>query len=134
MTVKWNGEQIIARIRTGAMQGVVEGIGIVEKRAIDLILTTHKSGRIYRRRGVLHQASAPGEPPASDTGHLVNDRRIDLIPERVAARLTFSALYAIFLERGTSKMEPRPWANRALEETRSEVRWAVGSNILKALT
>ena len=31
-----------------------------------------KHGRIYSRGGRLHQASAPGEPPAVDTGKLKN--------------------------------------------------------------
>ena len=37
------------------------------KRVIE---TGSRSGRVYFRRGVAHQASAPGEPPASQTGKL----------------------------------------------------------------
>lgn len=133
MTLRWHGAELLARVRQGAMQGVVEGIGIVERRAVSLILDTTKSGRVYRRRGVEHQASAPGEPPASDTGTLVNARRIDLIPERLAARLVFWAKYAIYLQFGTAKMGPRPWADRALNETRDEVRATIHSNIRASL-
>jgi len=134
MSVRWHGEALLARARDGAMRGVTEGIGIVERKAVDLILNTAKTGKLYRRRGVVHQASAPGEPPASDTGNLVNRRRIDLIPERLAGRLTFSALYAVYLQHGTLHMEPRPWADRALNETEGDVRSAILSNVIAAVT
>lgn len=130
---RWHDARFIAQVRAGAMRGVTEGIGIVEARAISLILDTPKTGKVYRRRGVSHRASAPGEPPASDTGNLVNRRRIDLIPDRLAARLIFSALYAWYLQHGTSKMEPRPWADRALNETQQEVQDAILANIRAAI-
>lgn len=133
MTLDWHGDAMLARIAAGAMRGVTEGIGIVEKRAVELILETRKTGRIYRRRGVEHQASAPGEPPASDTGNLVNNRRIVLLNEQLAALLIFGALYAIYLQRGTSKMEPRPWADRALKETEPEVRAAIINHVRAAI-
>lgn len=39
--------------------------------AVKKTLSGPRSGRIYRgRRGRLHQASAPGEPPATQTGKL----------------------------------------------------------------
>lgn len=129
MTFRWHGDELIREVRAAAMEGVVEGIGIVERHAVDLILNTAKTGRVYRRRGVEHRASAPGEPPASDTGNLVNRRRIDLIPARLAARLTFSAIYAVYLQMGTRRIEPRPWADRAVNEKRDEVNAAVMSRI-----
>lgn len=118
MTVKsWNQPELTARIRQGSMRGVVRWIGIVEERAVELIMNPPKSGRIYRRRGVTHRASAPGEAPANDTGRLVNSRRIDLFEAQLRARLTFSTEYAEALEFGTRHMEPRPYARRALAET-----------------
>ena len=133
MTVKWQGDAMRQRIEAAAMQGVVEWIGLVEERAVQLILDTPKSGIIYRRRGTEHRASAPGEPPASDTGNLVNNRRIDLFPARLAARLTFSSAYAWFLQNGTQHIEPRPWADRALSETEAAGRDRVASSIRAAL-
>lgn len=133
MTVRWHGAALEQRIRIGAMQGVTEWIGLVEDRAVSLILDTAKTGRTYRRRGVEHRASAPGEPPASDTGNLVANRRIDLFPNRLAGRLTFSAEYAWYLQHGTENMEARPWADRALAETHEEGQGRVISNIRAAL-
>ena len=133
MITEWNAPEILARIKRGAMVGVIGWIGIVEARAVQLITTPPKSGRIYRRRGVSHQASAPGEAPASDTGRLVNSRKITLDHDLVRARLSFATAYAKALEIGTKKMEPRPFARRALAETRDQGAAAVADGIRGAL-
>jgi len=65
------------------------------------------TGRTYKRRSVLHQASAPGQPPAPDTGVLLGS----VYHERTGE---FSAVagsrldYAAYLEWGTFRMAPRP--------------------------
>jgi hypothetical protein len=119
MTVTWNNS-IGPEIALAANRGLAEWIGIVERRAVQLITDPPKSGKIYRRRGVEHQASAAGEAPANWTGRLLNSRRIELLPEQFRARLIFSTEYAAPLELGTRKMEPRPYARRALAETEAE--------------
>ena len=69
-----------------------------------------KSGRIYKRRGVTHQASAPGEAPATDTGRLVasvvfEDDMLNGIPSvSIVSRLAIAA----YLEFGTMQIAPRP--------------------------
>lgn len=133
MPSRFNAGPLVERIRRGAMQGIFAGIGIVEARAVFLIMNPPKTGRLYRRRGVVHQASAPGEAPANDTGRLVNSRSIQLFPDRLAARLNFGTKYAGMLEYGTPKMEPRPFARRSLIETRGEVAAAVAAGIRSQL-
>lgn len=113
----WNQPEMMAQARRGAWIGVTEWMGMVEARAVELIMEPPKSGKIYRKRGVTHQASAPGEAPANDTGRLVNSRRIDLFQAELRQRLTFSTAYALALEVGTKNMEARPYARRALRET-----------------
>lgn len=126
MTLRWYGPEIEAQLRVGAMQGVVEGLGIVEQRAIHLITTGPKTGRRYRRRGgVVHQASAPGEAPASDTSTLVNARRTELNHPDLSGRLIFSSRHALPLEVGTKNMEARPFGRRALMETREQIKEAI---------
>jgi hypothetical protein len=126
--VNWNAPEIQARLRVGAMRGVVEGLGIVEGRAVQLIMQGPKSGRVYRRRGVVHQASAPGEAPASDTGGLVNARRTDLNEQDVSGILAFTSRHASPLEHGTRNMAPRSFARRALMETREQIVAAISRN------
>ena len=113
----WNQPELTARVRQAAMRGLVRWIGDVEQRAAKLIMDPPKTGKVYQRRGVKHQASAPGEAPANDTGRLVNSRRIDLFENELRARLTFSTDYAWRLEHGDQSMEPRPYARRALAES-----------------
>ncbi len=73
-----------------------------------------KTGRLYTRGKVTHQASAPGESPAMDIGHLANSMRV-----RRAGRLVrvieIGAEYAAPLEFGTSRMAARPFLGPALE-------------------
>lgn len=118
MAVNWNDQAVLAKAHAGTNRGLARWITEVERRAVELIMSPPKSGRVYRRRGVSHQASAPGEAPANDLGRLVNSRTKELFPEDLRARLTFRTEYAAYLEFGTRKMEPRPYANRALRESK----------------
>jgi hypothetical protein len=77
------------------------------------------TGRTYRRgrRGV-HQASAPGEYPVTDSGRLVNS--IDYEMNGPLRGTLFSTVeYARFLRDGTTgirEMKPRKMLDEALEE------------------
>lgn len=150
MSVTWYGGGMMERIRAAAMAGVVEALGIVEDHAVDLILNTPKTGKVYTTRFFTqgsgpnrvvipygtrppHQASAPGEPPASDSGTLVNARRTELIPDRLAGRLIFSAKHAVYQQYGTDRIEPRPWADRALNEKRADIEAAILGSIRAAV-
>jgi len=66
-----------------------------------------KTGRKYQRGTVVHQASAPGQAPATDTGFLVssiyNEDR-GYLSKAIGSRLE----YAFYLEFGTRKIAARP--------------------------
>jgi len=62
----------------------------------------------------IHQASAPGESPATDTGFLVSSIKADR--KELSARVFSSLNYAFWLEYGTTKMEARPFLAPALFE------------------
>ena len=66
-----------------------------------------KTGRKYQRGTVVHQASAPGQAPATDTGFLVssiyNEDR-GYLTKAIGSRLD----YAYYLEFGTRKIAARP--------------------------
>ena len=81
------------------------------------ILSGAKTGRIYNRGGKAHQASAPGEAPAHDTGDLVSKIHTEKTGFAKSDVIAASAR-AIDLEYGTSKMEARPFARPALEENK----------------
>ena len=79
-----------------------------------------KSGVVYRRRGIEHQASAPGEPPATDTGRLVGSIVAD--GEGLNAYVEARTKYARWLEYGTKHMAARPFFHPALERNRARIR------------
>lgn len=67
-----------------------------------------------------HQASAPGEAPASDTGNLINAIQTAITANRkrftrAAVGITGQAPYWRMLEDGTFLMEPRPFVKPSYE-------------------
>lgn len=106
------------------------------RNASQLVLRGQRSGRQYRVPGTKQRytASAPGEPPAVRTGtfrrswqpttlvvnyeadgayisRIENDTRTDNGRHELAA----------VLEEGTSRMAPRPYRDRILEEAEPEI-------------
>lgn len=76
-----------------------------------------KSGRIYGK----HQASAPGQAPATDTGGLIKSISWRTFNRGLSAEVGSSIFYAPFLEEGTSRMDPRPWLQPAYEKHADDI-------------
>lgn len=75
-----------------------------------------KSGREYRGR---RRASAPGEAPARQTGRLqdsIGEPQVRKEGRFLVGTLRITAPYAFYLERGTPRIKPRPFARPAVEE------------------
>lgn len=71
------------------------------------------TGRIYTRRGGRrHQASAPGEYPAVDSGGLIASLRSHQRVDEVG--LGTNQRYSIYLRQGTGKMARRKMSDDAL--------------------
>ncbi len=101
----------------------LEGVGeqVALEVVTDIVTDTHalavagiqggpKSGRVYKRGAVTHQASAPGQYPASDQGILATS--IAMIPPQpgnIVGQVGTSVAYGPMLEFGTSRMAARPW-------------------------
>lgn len=110
--------------------------GVVVVGAVKLKLSQPGKGRVYRtrrvnlggRRGVgktsrLHRASAPGDPPAVDTGVLRQsyDHHAETVPGAAVLRVFSRDYVASLLELGTTRILPRPHVRPAVEETRQVV-------------
>lgn len=80
-----------------------------------------KSGRMYKKSksGKPHQASAPGEPPARDTGNLANSIQVTMLND-VTAAVDVSAEYAETLEFGGAHVESRPFVEPAIKLVQPE--------------
>lgn len=74
-----------------------------------------KTGRLYPYKNRIHQASAPGESPASRSGKLARSITYKV---RGSYQVEFAATayYGAWLEEGTKKMLPRPYITRTIKK------------------
>lgn len=109
------------------------------------VLRGSKTGRIYKRgKKRIHQASAPGESPASDSGAMVAAITQQITAGGLDAEVgVFGSVpgkdgkprnYPKDLEFGTSKMAARPWLLPALEKNRKQILSSVERAVNAALT
>jgi hypothetical protein len=75
-------------------------------------------GRTYERGTISHRASAPGDPPAPDTGRLRQSVQSEVFstPEGALGVVSVNASYAEALELGTEKIAPRPFISRVIAD------------------
>jgi hypothetical protein len=90
-----------------AMKGI-QRAALASEAITKANLSRPGTGRIYGK----HQASAPGQPPAADTGELRRKTQADTQVRRegqdLVGRLVQNVEYAHALAVGTEKMAPRP--------------------------
>ena len=99
---------------------------IVRTAAVDMIQRSPKTGETYRRGNITHRASAPGEPPATDTGFLVSQIFAKVDADKLGGQVESRAPYSRFLEFGTVNMEARPFLFPALEMSKPRIRAIFG--------
>lgn len=138
MAVKWNFEAIKKRIEKGAEAGLTKAGEIVAAEAISKIKSPPKTGRIYIKYNPfrIHQASAPGEPPANDLGFLAANIHPQPTKKEGGAlvkRINSAADYSAPLEFGTDRIAPRPFMRPSLLEKKSEIEQAIAEEIAKVL-
>lgn len=121
------------KIIQAAQRGVLMATQELETEVVSLIENTPKSGRIYRRRGVEHQASAPGEPFSSDTGAARRGINTSFSDDRLTGYVNSTIEYGKALEYGTMKMQPRPYMRPALANRSDDIKRIIQSEIEKAL-
>lgn len=105
--------EIAAKLPREAHDIVQETVLDIEGR-VKAEMAGPKSGRWYGG----HQASAPGEAPAVDTGTLINSVQTDV--QGTEGSVYTNQEVAPMLEYGTSRMAPRPFFTPAAEAARPE--------------
>lgn len=99
-----------------AAEATLDYGGLITRNALIETLNSGSPGRgrVYQRGSVTHQASAPGDVPAIDTGRLIGSINIARIgPMRV--RVGTNVKYAYSLEFGTRRVAARPWVRRTFD-------------------
>mgnify|MGYP003109191431 CR=1 FL=1 len=106
----------------GRMQSSVQ---LVRKTAVESIQRGVKTGETYKKYNPkrTHTASAAGQPPATDTGFLVQNITTDVRSQgtKVIGEIIASTPYAKALEFGTRKMAARPYLNPALRKNKKKI-------------
>lgn len=133
MSVKWSGDSVLDKVARAAMIGIIEAANIVHAEGTRLMQESPRGGKVYVSKGRTHKASAPGEPPAVDTGSLVQSGVITPNYEDISATVKWTSDHAEPLEFGTDKMEPRPFARPAVANKQKEINDIVASRIAEAL-
>lgn len=133
MALEWRGPEVLASLSQAALRGVVRGTENVKTRMVERIQQPPKTGHVYRRNTVEHQASAPGESPASDTGRLAQSITTSYDPSRITGYVNVSTEYAAALEFGTPRIAPRPYARVSLAEKAKEIQDDIAREIAGAL-
>lgn len=114
--------EVLAQIDVGAKDGLAD-VGVEVVNAIRRRLSTPGTGRLYRRRRIVHRASAPGQPPAVDTGRLRSSYtwKVGEDPQGAYVEVGTSVRYAPWLEFGTRRMRPRPHVRPAINDIRDQI-------------
>jgi HK97 gp10 family phage protein len=102
----------------------------IRNTAVQTISRGARTGKFYKRRSIIHQASSPGEFPKTDTGRLVSSIRTDF--RFLEADIGSDVNYSQYLEKGTTKMKPRPWLEPSLETQREWMIEEINTVIKKA--
>ena len=120
-----------------AMRDAIQGGALaVEKEAKNSVQRGSPSGRIYEKYKPrrTHRASAPGQPPATDTGFLAAHITTVLDMDGLGASVESQAVYSKALEFGhqykTHKLAARPFLFPAFERLKPRIL----QQIAKALT
>lgn len=134
MTVEWDVEALISEAHSAAVRVITSSIENVKTTAVTSILTGPKTGIIYKRGDSTHQASAPREAPANDSGHLVGTARTEVDADLLEGVVIFGSGendYAAALEFGREDghIEARPYARPALAEEREKFEDAIAAAV-----
>ena len=101
---------------------IFEACSYVRNDAVQNIAGGAKTGRIYKRGNITHQASAAGEYPATDTGQLISGISNKFTNKGLRGRVESRAPYSMALEFGTRLIEARPFLQPSLEAVRPKIR------------
>jgi len=116
-------DEVVAKIQGNLKTKMEDATMTVRNKAVEVLSGT-RSGRQYYvpYTKTLYTASAPGEAPAVATGRLRQSIATEVSQDGLQGGVGTDLDYGLFLEQGTSKMQPRPWLRPSFEQTQEEVK------------
>lgn len=117
ITVQDKTPELMQKLDRAIGNFIVDATGHIESQLI-LQKNEPKTGHVYPRgKDGSHQASAPGESPASDDANLYPSI-FSLIDEAsLESKIGTPVEYAIYLEEGTDRMDARPLWEKTAEDS-----------------
>lgn len=109
--------------RANRKENLKDAILLWHRELVENVLSGQRSGKIARIPGTkrYYRQSVAGEPPAVRTGVLKTSYRPAVVSDK-EAQVGSHLDYALFLEFGTRKMEPRPHLQTAYMNRRGSIR------------
>lgn len=107
MTIQNNTKSVVVQITQNSRKAATAAAYVWHSGIVET-LTGERSGREYKiGRMTRYRASRAGEPPASRTGKLRTSYKVRVVSDN-EVDIGSPLDYAMFLEKGTSKIAPRP--------------------------
>ena len=120
-----NLEQVMGKINETARQRMFQAVNTVRNEVLET-LSGSRSGRTYKVPGTqkTYTASAPGEPPAVQTGELRQSISTEVEGQGrdIVGRVGTDKIQGKMTEFGTRNMAPRPWLRKSFENKENEVK------------
>lgn len=126
---------VLDAIGLGGKEGLAD-VGVELRNGIVRLLSTPGKGRTYRRGRVLHRASAPGQPPAVDTGKYRSSWNYQVGEDVQGPYVDVGTndTRGPWFEYGTRRMAARPHARKAVNEIRSKITTAIRDGVVARQT
>jgi hypothetical protein len=117
-----NVDTILVKLQQNLKTKMEDATMAVRNKSLEVLSGT-RSGRTYVIPGtkVTYTASAPGEPPAVQTGRLRQSVATEISSDGMVGKVGTTLDYGQELEQGRSNMAPRPWLKPSFEQSENEV-------------
>ena len=139
--VNFKPDLYLRRVRDEVSRALTRQIVLVQRGLVEMLSregsgVTYRGGR--RGKGMERTRSAPGEPPAVDTGALRRSVQVAVpsrrdTPTMVSVRLTDILSYGGMHELGTKTTAKRPWIKPTLDPMKPQINREVNAAVQRAL-
>lgn len=131
INVRWQPGDPFPLIRAEAWAGLQRAVAFLHAKLLEELNTPNTGTRVKYRKGgkrrsrtVYRDPSRPGEPPRKRTGWLQRNVLYELDKAALRARVgvSSSAIYGMFLDLGTVRMQARPWLAVTVKKYAAQMR------------
>lgn len=116
------------------MTELITGANDLRNNMIISMQKSPKTGRRYKRGRRWHTASSPMNPPRPDYGGLIGSFEMEASEKGVeVGSIIEDPPYPFYLEKGTKKMDPRPFMEPALEDISPKLETDIAKAIIDSV-